>query len=43
MLIWFCLLFCFLDLGQIVKAGTSCGTVGATKGKGGKDTVLLVL
>lgn len=32
-----------LELGKILKAGTSYRTVGAIKGKGEKKTVLIVL
>lgn len=45
MLIWFCLFLFFfpLELRKIVKARTSYGIVGATNGKGEKETVLIVL
>ena len=46
MLVWFWfffLFFFFLELEKIVKAGTSYGIVGATKGKGEKETGLIVL
>lgn len=35
--------FFLLDLRKMVKAGTSYGIVGATKGKNEKETVLTVL
>lgn len=44
MLIWFFLFFFFfLDVRKMVKAGTSYGIVGATKGKDEKEMVLTVL
>lgn len=35
--------FFLLELGKVVKTGTSYGIVGATKGEGEKETMLIVL